>query len=303
MELRLTRVKCIIKIWMGGVYWREGNTDSRAEQLREACRMTSARWAAVLDRSGESWQVTVGTGLVKKQLKCLAEYLLMPEVCTWISGAAAVGRNRWRKLPDRLSLLGSVRIYLFPIWGGEAAVLVGADLLAKDNSAWWRVISLGIAANRSRKDTRPKVERAGRQDQDHVKQIGQFALSIAAVNGPHERARAASQEIARIFGATTVSILLEHDGNGHSVVYDASKLEATELLEPPMPLSSVPITGEREPKLLMLGLVQCKKSIGYLMIQSSKIINTEENRLLAEVYANILSGMLLEPAELSAEHG
>ena len=90
----------------------KSQTEKRTSQLKEACRLSGARWAVWLIYANGQWDYGLRQGLNKTKESALNQLIESPKVSTWLAGALSSGYVRWKKM-DKVEL-DCQRIYLFP---------------------------------------------------------------------------------------------------------------------------------------------------------------------------------------------
>ena len=116
------------------------NSNVIENTLKDACQVTDAIWAACIERGNESWQFLASYRLSKKRRSFAENYFNLVPVDSWLCGALAGGKARFRKSPEKLNL-GESYLYLFPIQETQKAILVGAKDLPKKDKQIWRLLT------------------------------------------------------------------------------------------------------------------------------------------------------------------
>ena len=116
--------------------------DLFAEQLRQTCRLTGARWAVWLRRGSSDWSFGVGYALNKAREASLGQLIQQPDVAAWLAGALSSGRTRSRSCRTLGTVLNCERIYVFANPMAQSAILVGAGQLQADAQAFFRILAL-----------------------------------------------------------------------------------------------------------------------------------------------------------------
>ena len=111
-------------------------------QLKEASQLTSASWAALVEREAGKWRVLADFHLAKKTHPLLVKFLSKSEVDSWLSGALSGGQSRSVSLPES-SNLEADRLFAFPLPGVPRVVLAGGQLTA-DAQRLWRLVVSGM---------------------------------------------------------------------------------------------------------------------------------------------------------------
>jgi signal transduction histidine kinase len=112
-------------------------------QIREASQLTSAAWAALVEREAGKWRVLAHYHLAKKTQPPLVRFLSKAEVDAWLCGALSGGQSRSVSLPAS-SKLDVGRLFAFPLPGVSLVVLVGADQLTTESQRLWRLVVSGM---------------------------------------------------------------------------------------------------------------------------------------------------------------
>ena len=110
------------------------------EFLKEACQITGADWAAVVERESGHWQFRVTHQLPKARKEALAGFLSTALVDSWLCGAMSGGHARSRGMT--VSGFEKSRLFVFPILGSFNVVLVGAPKMdARMQGVWQMAVS------------------------------------------------------------------------------------------------------------------------------------------------------------------
>lgn len=117
-------------------------TDHGAAQIKEACRLTGARWGVWLAHDGREWVFSANWGLARARQAALQRLLTEGETSAWLAGALASGRTRWRDAQANADALRCQRIFAFPNVSAHRLLLVGADELQKTAEGLFHVIAL-----------------------------------------------------------------------------------------------------------------------------------------------------------------
>ncbi len=145
-------------------------------QLREACKITRARWAAWLTFAAGGWTIPLQFNLVKSRQASLQEFVKHPETTSWLAGALSSGRIRSRQTGADAPALGCQRVYVFPNVLARCALLVGSDGFEKTAENLFRILALNAPPgerghppakgldreNAARKTSLPKISAASR---------------------------------------------------------------------------------------------------------------------------------------------
>ncbi len=121
---------------------------TQREALREACRLSGARWAAWVVTGPQGWQVVLDAGLRSSERRQLAQWLRGETAAQWLAQARTRSR-RWR-----LGEAGeAVRLTVVPL-GPESALLVGSEAPV-ERGVWRLVARLWEGANAAEKKVTP----------------------------------------------------------------------------------------------------------------------------------------------------
>jgi len=119
-------------------------TDVLTDQLKGTCKITEARWAAILEQSETGWIYAHGHGLSKARQKALLEFAGQPKVKGWMAKAIGSEKVSSRKSGELSSSLGSERVYLFGAATGNSIMVVGASELDKNAKGFFRLLAKGL---------------------------------------------------------------------------------------------------------------------------------------------------------------
>lgn len=110
--------------------------------LKEACQVTGAKWAALVERGSGGWQLHAAHQLGRPTRGSLLEHLARPGVDAWLCGAVNAGRPRARSA-GKTPLLEKTGLFVYPIPNTFSVLLVGAQKAdARFRSVWKMVASL-----------------------------------------------------------------------------------------------------------------------------------------------------------------
>ena len=114
-------------------------------QLKEACRLTGAKWAALAEREGGQWLICAAHHLSKKKQAALKKFLEQDSMDAWLVGALneASSRSKSFSLDAKLD---APRLYIFQVAKTSQALLVGARRLAANHQGLWHLVAGLIAA-------------------------------------------------------------------------------------------------------------------------------------------------------------
>jgi signal transduction histidine kinase len=113
-------------------------------QLKEACRLTGAKWAALGERGGGQWLIRDAYHLSKKKQNVLKNVLEQDSMDAWLVGALNEASSRSESLPLDAKL-DAPRLYVFPVAKTSQALLVGVRRLSANQQGVWRLVSGLIA--------------------------------------------------------------------------------------------------------------------------------------------------------------
>lgn len=116
------------------------NPDPFAERLKEACQMTEAAWAALVDYADNAWVIRSSARLNRPRLQQVEAFLAERTSRAWLAGALAGGRPRSRKLEDG-NRLGCAQMYSFPVAEMQSLLLSGAGDLDAAGQRLWRLVA------------------------------------------------------------------------------------------------------------------------------------------------------------------
>ncbi len=110
-------------------------------QLREACQLTGASWAAWVERNASGWTLCATHNLTPQKQNVLLTYLRQPAIHRWLSGALTSSRPRSR-LMGRNVALDCRRLFVFNEPTSPRLVLIGAQELAPTAQRIWRLVAI-----------------------------------------------------------------------------------------------------------------------------------------------------------------
>ncbi len=111
---------------------------SEFEFLKEACQITGAEWAAVIERESGRWQFRAAHQLGRPRKDALADFISTPAVDAWLCGSLSGGHARSRAAP-RLPGLEKTHLFVFPIAGSFSVLLVDAAKMDARLQNVWRM--------------------------------------------------------------------------------------------------------------------------------------------------------------------
>ncbi len=112
------------------------------EVLREACRLSGARWAAWVRYRETGWEVALSAGLTLAQQKALNRLIAQRGTARWLAGGLGSGRTRSRRLSaEEAARLKAGRMTSFPLAGSQGVLVVGSQGLTRYGEGLWRLVS------------------------------------------------------------------------------------------------------------------------------------------------------------------
>ena len=109
-------------------------------QLKEACRLTGAKWAALAERDGGQWAIRVVHRLSKSKQAALKHFLVQDSIDTWLVGFLNGEGNSSTSLPSDAKL-DAAKLYVFPISETSQVLLVGGRQLSSSHQSIWHLVS------------------------------------------------------------------------------------------------------------------------------------------------------------------
>ncbi len=120
-------------------------------QLKQACQMTGAKWAALAERQGGQWIIHTAYRLSKSKQAALKNFLAQESIDIWLVGVLNGKNNRAASLPLDAKL-DAAKLYVFTIPEASRALLVGGNRLSASHQGVWRLVSGLIASDRQTVD-------------------------------------------------------------------------------------------------------------------------------------------------------
>lgn len=108
--------------------------------LKEACQITNAEWAALLDRETGRWQVRAAHQLNRLLRESLLEHLSRPAMDAWLCGAVNAGRPRSRLVPE-IPLLEKSTLFAYPIQSVNSVLIVAVKKVQPRFQAVWKLVA------------------------------------------------------------------------------------------------------------------------------------------------------------------
>mgnify|MGYP000309576346 CR=1 FL=1 len=111
-------------------------------QLKEACHLTGAAWAACLSSPPNAGHFLVSYRLRASCQKRLKAYLSNLRETIWNEGMGSRPKIRWKVFEE--FACGQGRLYVFPSANGRVFLLVQAEGLETEALNLWRLVALGL---------------------------------------------------------------------------------------------------------------------------------------------------------------
>ncbi|MEW5938787.1 MAG: ATP-binding protein [Chloroflexota bacterium] len=109
--------------------------------LREACQITGAEWAAMIERESGQWQARASHLLGRARKESLREFLADADVDAWLCGAVTSKRVRSQPAPGA----DKARLFAYPVKGTFAILLVSATRADERAQSVWRMAASCLA--------------------------------------------------------------------------------------------------------------------------------------------------------------
>ncbi|HUI90467.1 MAG TPA: GAF domain-containing protein [Anaerolineales bacterium] len=109
-------------------------------QLKEACRLTGASWAALAEREGGQWRIEIAYRLAKSRAAALKTVLGQESVDAGLAATLNGANNQSGPLPSEAKLEGA-KLYVFPVTQTSQVLLVGARQMSLRQQGVWRLVS------------------------------------------------------------------------------------------------------------------------------------------------------------------
>jgi two-component system, NtrC family, sensor kinase len=116
-------------------------TEIVTAQLKEACKVTGARWAVWLIHKEACWDFKSKHGLSKARQATLSGFISQPATAAWLAGTFSSGRTRFRQTSTYAAGLSCRRVFVFPNVEHHCVLIVGADELDKPSESYFKVLS------------------------------------------------------------------------------------------------------------------------------------------------------------------
>lgn len=108
--------------------------------LKEACHLTGATWAALVDCEKDQWFVEAAYRLSKAKWSALSDLLSQETITAWLARALQGEDVRYMSLSSD-SKLDVVRLYVFPLASTTEVILVGAAQQKAEQRRTWQLIA------------------------------------------------------------------------------------------------------------------------------------------------------------------
>ncbi len=108
--------------------------------FKEASRLSTAAWTALVEREGGLWSIRAVYRLSKAKQAALSRFLAQDSVDTWLAGGLRSSGVRSASLPASAKLDVS-RVYVYPIQSQALAVLVGDSRQTATAQKIWRLFT------------------------------------------------------------------------------------------------------------------------------------------------------------------
>jgi signal transduction histidine kinase len=117
----------------------KNDSESSVHLLKEACKLSGARWAIWLDNKNAQWEFGPRQGLNRSRQSILNNLVETPAISSWLAGALSSGYVRWTKAEN--PKLDCQRIYLFPNPAEHLILMIGIDHTDKNSENIFKIIS------------------------------------------------------------------------------------------------------------------------------------------------------------------
>lgn len=113
-----------------------------SEQLKQACKLTNARWSAWLVRDSNAWRLGPQHGLNKARLQAMHRFMEYGQNSSWLAGALTSGRTRWKKNTEFAEIMGCECLFTFASPDAKGLIVTGADQLSLEAQGFFRILAL-----------------------------------------------------------------------------------------------------------------------------------------------------------------
>jgi signal transduction histidine kinase len=107
--------------------------------LKNACELTGAAWAVLVDCEKGSWFIEAACSLPKSKQSGLSKYLTREEVNRWLESVLRGEDNQFLPLPESLKL-DVPRIYAIPLMDLSQVILVGTGHQSATERQIWKMV-------------------------------------------------------------------------------------------------------------------------------------------------------------------
>ncbi len=125
-------------------------------QLKEACRLTGAEWAACLASPPNAGRFLASYRLTASCQKRLRAYLSALDASVWGKGEVSPSKTSWKVFEG--FACGKGRLYAFPSFDGLVFLLVQAESLEAEALNLWRLLALGLTDELPRAELVPDLQ-------------------------------------------------------------------------------------------------------------------------------------------------
>ncbi len=115
------------------------------QQLKDACRLTGARWAIWVKQNDAGWEFGPRYGLNQARLKVLHSHVQDKKITTWLAGSLSNNRPRWQALKHLSASLRTRSLYVYPTPTRLKLLLVGADSMDPIADGFFRFLATHLA--------------------------------------------------------------------------------------------------------------------------------------------------------------
>ncbi len=116
-------------------------TDVLLDQIQQACELTGASWAAVVEASPGGLAFVITHGLKAAAQAALAAFFEAKKMVAWALGTGETGRVRTRATGELAEVLGCERMYCFAKRDSAQVLLVGAGDLPIQSRQIFQMVS------------------------------------------------------------------------------------------------------------------------------------------------------------------
>ena len=117
-------------------------TDVLTNQLKKACKIVGAKWAAYLNQTNAGWELSVFYGLNKSQQRAITEFLGESKTQKWLDKAAGSQRMHYRTLKEEALKVKCKKVFAFSSKYHLSILLIGADQLEEKEREFFKVLAV-----------------------------------------------------------------------------------------------------------------------------------------------------------------